>query len=329
LFPPEHRPDAGVASLNNRLVWNPGEAAMPQANRFAFMRHTVRSHPFLIASWAAMGGILLGGFVTLKMLQPEPRAAKVGPAQAVAEAKPKLESAPKPVAETTGSAPAGESAAADCDHQTWPNFSRVCIEAMQAKNRGPRVISTDNKPTVSASEAPSPSPAATQPPAATPVPVTAETTPVTSPAPANPAPAAAVAAAPQSSSGALVGKAQAEEKPPQPADQKEAKQEKHERVAKKARRKPKVEPKAQPKDESNDDDDHVANAEDQATVSDNPPSDDRIARGRADRRRVVERRPAREYNVPADDGSGDQRIMVIRRDNGGGIFGNLFGGFGD
>ena len=138
-------------------------------------------------------------------------------------------------------------------------------------------------------------------------------------------------AAPQSSPGALAGKAQAEEKSSQPADQKEAKQEKHERVAKKAKRKPKVEPKAQPKDESNDDDDHVANAaaDDQATVSDDPPSDHRIARGRADRRRVVERRAVREYNVPADDGSGDRHVMVIRRDNGEGIFGNLFGGFGN
>ncbi len=296
---------------------------MPSANRFAFMRDTVRSHPFLIASWAAMGGILLGGFVTLKMLQPEPRAAKVGPAQAVAEARP----APKPVAETTGSAPAGENAAADCDHQTWPYLSRACTEAMQAKNRAPRVVSTDNlaKPTVSAIEAPTPPPAAMQP--STPAAVTAETTPP----PANPAPPAAVFAAPQSSPGALAGTAQAEEKSPQPADQKEAKQEKHERVAKKAKRKPKVEPKAQPKDESNDDDDHVANAaaDDQATVSDDPPSDDRIARGRADRRRVVERRAVREYNVPADDGSGDRRVMVIRRDNGEGIFGNLFGGFGN
>jgi hypothetical protein len=298
---------------------------MPSANRFVFMRQTVRSHPFLIASWAAMGGILLGGFVTLKMLQPEPRAAKVGPAQVVAEAR----LAPKPVAETTGSAPAGDSASADCDHQTWPNLSRACMEAMQAKNRAPRVISTDklDKPSVSAIEAPAPSPAASQPPPATPAPVTAETTPVTSPAPTKPAPTPAVVAAPQSPPGALVGTAQAEEKSPQPADQKEAKQEKHERVAKKAKRKPKVEPKAQPRDESNDDDDHVANAEDQATVSN--PSDDRIVGGRADRRRIVERRPAREYNVPAEDGSGDRRVMVIRRDNGGGIFGNLFGGFGD
>jgi hypothetical protein len=295
---------------------------MPSANRFVFVRETVRSHPFLIASWAAMGGILLGGFVTLKMIQPEPRGEKVGPAQAVAQSSP----APKPVAETTGSASAGGSAAADCDHQTWPNLSRACIDAMQAKNRAPRVVSTDHlsKPTVSAIEAPAPSPSATPP---TPAPVTAETTPVTSPAPANPAPAAAVFAAPESSPGALVGKAKAEENPPQPADQKEAKQEKHERVAKKAKRKPKVEPKTQPRDESSDDDDHVANVDDQTMVSDDP--DDRVVRGRIDRRRVVERRPAREYDVPAEDGSGDRRIMVIRRDNGGGIFGNLFGGFGD
>jgi hypothetical protein len=329
LFPPEHRRDGGVAFLNNRLVWNLGEAAMASANRFAFMRDTVRSHPFLIASWAAMGGILLGGFVTLKMLQPESRAAKVGPAQTVAEARP----APKPVAETTGSAPAGESTAGvDCDHQTWPYLSRACVEAMQAKNRAPRVISTDNldKPTVSAIQAPTPSPAtptpspvATRPP--TPAPVMAETTPPTSPAPANPT--ATAVAAPQPSPGASAGQAQAEEKSPQPADQREAKPEKHERVAKKAKRKPKVEPKALPRDESNDDDDHVANADDQTAVSD--PSDDHIARGRADRRRVVERRPVREYDVPAEDGSGDRRIMVIRRDNGGGIFGNLFGGFGD
>jgi hypothetical protein len=307
---------------------------MSSANRFAFMRDTVRSHPFLIASWAAMGGILVGGFVTLKMLQPESRAGKLGPAQVVAEARP----APKPVAETTGSAPAGESAAAvDCDHQTWPYLSRVCMEAMQAKNRAPRVISTDNldKSTVSAIEAPTPSAATSTtspaaPPPPTPAPVTAVTTPVASPAQAIPAPTGAVAVAPQSAPGAVVSKAQAEEKPSQPADQKEAKREKHEkheRVAKKAKRQPKVDPQVQPRDESNDEDDRVANADDQATVSD--PSDVRIVRGRADRRRIVERRPAREYRVPAEDGSGDRRIMVIRRDNGGGIFGNLFGGFGD
>ena len=58
--------------------------------------------------------------------------------------------------------------------------------------------------------------------AATAAPATVEV----KPAPANPAPAATVFAAPESSSSALVGKAQAEEKPSQPADQKEAKQEK-------------------------------------------------------------------------------------------------------
>ena len=76
------------------------------------------------------------------------------------------------------------------------------------------------------------------------------------------------------------------------------------------------------KDQSDDAD--VASAD-----SDDPPSDDRIARGRADRRRIVDRWTERDYNVPSTDGRGDRRVTVIHRDNGGGIFGNLFGGFGN
>jgi hypothetical protein len=299
------------------------KAAMPRANRFAFMRDTARSHPFLVASWAAMGGILLGGFVTLKMLQPEPRAEKIGPAQAAAEAKP----APRSVAETTGSAPGGENAATDCDHQTWPYLSRACMDAMQAKNHAPRVVSTDklDKSAATATEAsPASSPAAAPAPPTTPAPVKAEVASV----PANPPPAAA-----DSATASLSAKTQAEAKPTQAADLKEAKPDKQERVAKKAKRRPKAEPRPEPKampQNDSDDDDHVANAasDDGAMANDGQPSDDRVARGRIDRRRIVERRPGREVDVPADDGSGERRIVVIRR-SGRGPFENLFGGFGN
>ena len=80
---------------------------------------------------------------------------KVAP-KPVDEIKP----APKPVAETTGSAPTGESvASADCDQQTWPHLSRVCMEEYRAKNRSARVVTTDklDKPVITAIE--------TQPPA--------------------------------------------------------------------------------------------------------------------------------------------------------------------
>ena len=124
---------------------------MPSENPFTSPRDTVRSHPVIVASWAATAGLLLGGFVTLKVLAPEP-AAKIGTVQAAVETKP----APKPVAETTGSAPSEQAVASstDCDHQTWPNLSRVCMEAMRGKNCPPRVVSTDklDQRTVSAIE---------------------------------------------------------------------------------------------------------------------------------------------------------------------------------
>ena len=54
---------------------------------------------------------------------------KVAP-KPVDEIKP----APKPVAETTGSAPTGENvASADCEQQTWPHLSRVCMEEYRAQ----------------------------------------------------------------------------------------------------------------------------------------------------------------------------------------------------
>ena len=105
---------------------------MPSARRFAFLRDTVRNHPVIVATTAATGGVLLGAFVAVQLLAtPQPRADsawrslqwnQVAP-KPVDETKP----APKPVAETTGSAPTGESvASADCDQQTWPlSFARL------------------------------------------------------------------------------------------------------------------------------------------------------------------------------------------------------------
>ena len=204
------------------------------------------------------------------------------------------------------------------------------MEAMRGKNRAPRVISTDKLDQADGqrdrSSADAACPAAQRKPADACAPVRRRDLRPLQPA-ASGAACRRRCSPRRNRRRRLTGTAQAEDKPSQPADQTEAKQEKHERVAKKAKRKPKAEPKAQPKDESNDDDDHVASAD-----ADDRPSDDRVrrsTRGRADRRRIVERWTERDYNVPSTDGRGDRRVTVIRRDNGGGIFGNLFGGFGN
>ena len=126
---------------------------MPSANRFAFLRDTVRNHPVVVATSAATAGVLLGGFVAVQLLAtPKPHSDSAGTAQAAVETK----AAPKPAAETTGSAAAGESAAAaDCDQQTWPHLSRACMEEYRNKNRAPRVVSTDrlDKSAIAAVEA--------------------------------------------------------------------------------------------------------------------------------------------------------------------------------
>ena len=125
---------------------------------------TIRSS---LSTTAATGGVLLGAFVAVQLLAtpklPSDSAMALAAVETKAAPKPvdEIKPAPKPVAETTGSAPAGESvASADCEQQTWPHLSRVCMEEYRAKNRSARVVTTDklDKPTITAIE--------TQPPAA-------------------------------------------------------------------------------------------------------------------------------------------------------------------
>jgi hypothetical protein len=142
---------------------------MPWAKRFLVARETIRTHPVIVATTAATGGVLLGGFVAFQLLaMPKLPIDGASDAHAAIETKavtkPSTEAkaAPKPAPETTGSAPARESvASADCDQQTWPHLSRDCLDEFRAKNRAPRVVSTDkldklDKPTVAAIEAQAP-----------------------------------------------------------------------------------------------------------------------------------------------------------------------------
>src|SRR5215216_2861774 len=93
--------------------------------RFAFLRDTVRNHPVIASTTAATGGVLLGAFVAVQLLAtPKLPSDSAMPLTAV-----ETKAAPKPVAETTGSAPTGENVtSADCEQQTWPHLSRVCME---------------------------------------------------------------------------------------------------------------------------------------------------------------------------------------------------------
>jgi hypothetical protein len=266
---------------------------MPAATRFAFLRDTLRNHPVIVASTAATAGVLVGAFVAVQLLDtPQPRPVSVPAPQAAAETK----AAPKPVAETTGSAPTGETVtSAECEQQTWPYLSRACIAEMRIKNRM-RLISTDrlDKPTVAAIEAPAP--AAEIKPAS---PASAMPTPAPAAAPV--AAAVAVFAAPESSPAALTAGAQDAQALPRAAAKPEAKKEtgreKRERIAKKSKKKPKFKTKIPPRPEAEDDDGSVASVR----------SDDRA-----------------DYDIPSYDGRGQRRVTVIRR-GGGGVFESLFG----
>lgn len=134
--------------------------------RFASLRDTVRNHPVIASTTAATGGVLLGAFVAVQLLatpkSPSDSAMALTAVETKVAPKPvdEIKPAPKPVAETTGSAPTGENvASADCEQQTWPHLSRVCMEEYRAKNRSARVVTTDklDKPVITA--------IATQPPA--------------------------------------------------------------------------------------------------------------------------------------------------------------------
>jgi hypothetical protein len=292
---------------------------MPSANRFLFLRETVRNHPVILATSAATAGVLLGAFVVMQALAPsKPHADVAAAPQAAIETR----AAPKPVAETTGSASAGDNvASADCENQTWPYLSAVCTEELRNKNRGLRVISTDklDKPTIAAIEAVPPASAAeprpnvTAPPEVSAPPAVASTTPTTPLVPATasffapqaqPVPLTQPAATtPEPSVAAASEPAQ-----PQPAAKNEAKEK---RLAKKSKRRFKVDTKAPAKQDVDDDDEDSA----LRRVSDN-------RNERADRRRIVERWTERDY----DDSN--RRVTVVRR-GGGGFLENLFGMGGD
>lgn len=307
---------------------------MPSAGQSAFLRGTVRNHPVIVATSAATVGVLLGAFVAFQLLATPQPGADGAPAQAAVQTK----AVPKPVAETTGSAAAGDSvASADCDRQTWPYLSDICMEEVRNKNRARRVISTDklDKPTVTAIETPPPAPveasaratetkstppsvapaiASTAPPATTTPPVTTTTGPATAsffaPPAANPvglAPAAV--AAPEPLPATAAPDVQAAPTPVAPAAKHGTKD--RQVVAKKTKQNPKAQAKTLAKQDVDDD------GEDAVARSDDRASDSRS-------RRVVERWTERDYDVRDANGDGQRRVTVIRRE-GGGLLENLFG----
>lgn len=303
---------------------------MPSAKQFAFLRDTVRNHPVVVASGAATGGVLLGACVAIQLLAtPQPRVEAPAPQAALAPP-----AAAKPVAETTGSAPAGDSvASANCERQAWPYLSRPCMEEMRSRNRT-RVISTDklDKPTITAIEASPPAPAIeTKPaapapvalpgssvaPAVQPTPVTAATPPVPATAIQTPPAATAVLAAPEPPTAAKPAATPPAKPQAPPAARHETTKEK--RIAKTPTRQPKAPTQFKaPKRESDDDDDSNFASND----SYNRGLEAR-GEGRSDRR-IVERWTERDYDVPAASGHGQRRVTVIRR-GGGGLFESLFG----
>jgi hypothetical protein len=299
---------------------------------FKSIGNAVRNHPVIVASWAATAGVLLGGFVTVQVLAPDRPVEKIGPGTAVAESK----SEPKPAAEPVASAGTEQTTGQDvastrCEQQTWPHLSSDCLDAMGDKNRAARVITTDRI------DPPAVAPAAPKP--ADPVPVkpavaAAPIPPATSPAAAvaetpkkkpEPAPASTVFAAPEGAPDKLA--TGAESVPAASAEKVEKKEAKQER--KKHKRKARPEPKFIEPAEDEDGERAVAVDSSDDEVVDNR----RTARvSRAERRRTVERRivprDADDEDGPFTDGRGErgERVIVIRR-GGGGLFGNLFGGF--
>ena len=293
---------------------------MPVAHRFAFVRETVRSHPVIVATTAATGGVLLGAFVAFQVVAP-PRL-QTSSVQVAADMKPAVKAAAETTTPTTsGSASTADSvASAECDQQTWPNLSRVCMDQMRDKTRAARVITAD-KPAVAAIEPSPPAPAAESKPAAS-APAVASVVPpdmapvVSPPAPAtDPAPPVALAVAtPEPAPTADVA--------PQTPAQAAVKALKAERALQKNKTKIKGEPKAVVRRDfhENDDGSAASYADEDRDVDDVRPV------RRFDRsRRIVERGAERDDDVRSADGDGDRRIIVIRRGRGGGLFENLFG----
>ena len=333
--------------------------------RFAFLRDTVRNHPVIASTTAATGGVLLGAFVAVQLLatpkSPSDSAMALTAVETKVAPKPvdEIKPAPKPVAETTGSAPTGENvASADCEQQTWPHLSRVCMEEYRAKNRGARVVTTDklDKPVITAIETQLPaqatapaSPVAANPAAAAPAlplppgaakPATSASVAVTPPPAVSQAPKPALAPAPvvasvtPAPSAPAVAPVAATTQPglltpspaqtPTPSAKSEAKEQRH---AQKAKRKLKGEPKALAKQDVDDYGNTFASADpDERAFEDRNSNrfEDRSSRSDRRARRIVERWTERDYDVPVS-GGGRSRITVIRRNNGGGLFESLFG----
>ena len=128
---------------------------MPSANRFAFLRDTVRNHPVIVATTAATGGVLLGAFRRRSAVGAA--AARAPTAQRQPRRRPSpTKAAPKPVAGNHRFRAGGRTRglgglrAADLA----PSVARLHGgNAKQESQR--RVISTDklDKPTITAIEA--------------------------------------------------------------------------------------------------------------------------------------------------------------------------------
>jgi hypothetical protein len=288
---------------------------MPFVNRFAspFAPPTrrlsiLRNHPVLVASGAAVAGVLLGGFFAVQLLATPAKVEPAGSApQAAAETKP----AP-PIAETTGSAPQSspsqakpsEVTAVDCGKQTWPYLSRDCL-----KTSDPRVVTTDridrSPSTANAASAVRPEPAK---PAAAPV-ATVSSAPRTAsnPPPAPSSPTVSTPAVANPDAATPVAATVTESKPTaEPAQAANAKPKP--KYAKKWKRQP-----VKPEVRDGDDDNTVASGQDDEHSVDRRPERSR---------RVVQRGSGRNNRAYDDDD--DRPTVVIRRGGGGG---GLFGLF--
>jgi hypothetical protein len=282
--------------------------------------------PLLVATGSVSIGVVLGAFVAVQMLAT-PVKPDLRSQQAALDSKATARST-----ETTGSA-STDDGGVGCGNQTWPYLSRDCVAQSEAKSsetpkpepepKNLRVVTPDNvdQSAVAAIEVPPPANATKEPapPVASPAaaetaaplpPQSAETHLATAPASTASAPTV-TASAPAATSDQPQSPAQARAKP------------KHERTAKKSKHKLKIEEQAKPDDE---DDARVASDEDD--------DDGRIVRSP---RRVGRWRDP-QYGVPSDEGRDQRRVVVIRRNEEpfgggpfgrGGLFGGLFGGFGN
>jgi len=288
----------------------------PPPGPFSFLRN----HPVLLASGAASTGVLLGAYVAVQLLGTPAKVdtAKINPATApstavASEPPPPIASRPAPpIADTNGSAPAAEPArsdvaSVDCGKQTWPNISHDCLKG------APRVISA-NKPDQSTTKPPASARSqtatfqnASPTNVATTTGVAAKTEPAATPQPGVAARSASAPVEPPKPAETAAAKASAPEAAEQPPAKEATKAKITKRFAKRTRRKP-------AKQQINDDS-FFANGDDGVR---DPRRYDRS-------HRLVQRSERDDDDRGSDDG---RRVIVIRR-GGGGLFGDLFGNFGD